>query len=100
MRNQRTFLICCTVLFLFTPGSGLKAQDEVQFNRDVRPILAENCFECHGFDAKTRKADMRLDTADGAYADQDGSIAVKPGKRSCTDFPASSSIGMRVMPIA
>ena len=52
----------------------------VQFNRDVRPILAEKCLLCHGADAAHRKADLRLDVESSAYDERDGVRAIVPGE--------------------
>ncbi|MBI3855978.1 MAG: PSD1 domain-containing protein [Planctomycetes bacterium] len=54
--------------------------DRIQFNRDVRPILSENCYKCHGPDPKAREAKLRFDTREGIFATLDeGHIAVAPG---------------------
>src|SRR5262249_11350788 len=50
------------------------------FNREVRPILAANCFTCHGPDAAERKAELRLDTKHGAFADLGGHAAIVAGQ--------------------
>jgi hypothetical protein len=60
-----------------------KLPAHVDFNIHIRPILSDRCFKCHGPDAKQRKADLRLDIADSAFAalkDNAGMFAIVPGK--------------------
>ncbi|MEX2026641.1 MAG: c-type cytochrome domain-containing protein, partial [Pirellulaceae bacterium] len=62
----RSFVGTLTTLLIVSWQAGSAAQDRVQFNRDVRPILSDKCFFCHGPDANKRQADLRLDDRDVA----------------------------------
>src|SRR5207244_5050192 len=60
-----------------------KAESTIDFNRQILPLLSENCFACHGPDAGQRKAKLRLDMKEGAFAElRNGGYAIVPGKSS------------------
>ena len=55
-------ILSCMAMFLLVPH--VQAAERIDFNRDIRPLLSDNCFACHGPDANHREADLRLDQRD------------------------------------
>jgi len=78
-------LFCCSLL-AFVPGTIARAADStpaeptrIEFNRDIRPILSDTCYTCHGPDAAKRATELRLDQQESALGDLGGYRAIVPG---------------------
>ena len=56
-----------------------KRDQSIRFDRDIRPILSDTCFQCHGPDEGNRQGDLRLDVREAVFAARDGIPAVTPG---------------------
>jgi Protein of unknown function (DUF1553)/Protein of unknown function (DUF1549)/Concanavalin A-like lectin/glucanases superfamily/Planctomycete cytochrome C len=78
--NQALFSSVFLVGLSVLPDN-LGARDAVSYNHDIRPILSENCFSCHGTDSASRKAGLRLDQPQVATNKlESGAVAIVPGK--------------------
>ena len=99
-------LLRCHIWFAYACGNFLplavfcyaQAVDTtVSYRQQIRPILAANCFKCHGPDSTNREADLRLDYLESAKADRGGHAAIVPGdvdaselcERIISDDPAT-----------
>lgn len=101
MSVRRTLTVLGLLLLLRLPS--LADAPAVSYNRDVRPILAANCFACHGPDEDARQADLRLDMRDHATADRGGYRAIASGKPDESELIAritSEDEGARMPPRA
>lgn len=77
---RNTPIIAVAAAFFVASEGAQSADDKIDFNRDIRPLISNHCNACHGPDEKQRKADLRLDTPEGATADLGGYAAIVPGK--------------------
>jgi hypothetical protein len=76
MKSVASFLLLFSLFS--TSAFAQSPKSKVDFNRDIRPIFAEFCYQCHGPDANKRKADLRLDRKEHLFADRDGTVLVTP----------------------
>lgn len=68
----RSIFLIPFLVATFDSNRVLADEELISFNRDIRPILSDICFQCHGPDANSREADLRLDVRESAMVDRGG----------------------------
>src|SRR5262245_4691961 len=83
----RRFPLAVLIIAWLAASGRTTAEDKVDFQRQIRPLLADKCFACHGRDAEHREGSLRLDERDAALAGGDsGEKAIVPGQPDKSEF--------------
>jgi hypothetical protein len=85
-----------------TLAPALLTAQEVEFNRDIRPIFSDKCYTCHGPDKANRKSKLRFDTEAGAKQDLGGHFAIVPGDPAKSELVrriTAEKLAMRMPPV-
>lgn len=83
--SARAILIALSIICIGTSDEGF-ADVPIDFNRDVRPILSDKCFHCHGPDADNQDSSFRLDTRESAVEDLGGYAGIVPGDLEASEL--------------
>ena len=96
----RLLSLVAVTLFAVPSRSAAQHAQKIDFNRDIRGLLSDRCFQCHGTDARARKVGLRLDTWEGLTGAREGRPAVVPGSSEESELVAriDSQDPKQVMP--
>src|SRR4029078_1569343 len=96
MITRPAILFACFSWLLVSKSIIAETRPPVSYDRDIRPILSDKCYRCHGPDAKARQAKMRLDTREGLSAKI--VVAGKPEKSELATRISSDDDDVRMPP--
>ena len=102
MTNASLIRRAACTLAAVVPLCAAETVPTVLFNRDIRPILSDKCFTCHGPDAPSRNIKLRLDSEAAAKADLGGRFAIVPGDPARSELVrriATENKGLRMPPV-
>jgi hypothetical protein len=86
MMGRAMCAVAAAIVTSASVSAVVRGEDRIAYNRDILPILSDNCFACHGPDAKKREAELRLDVREDAVRLRDDHYAIQPGKPQASEL--------------